>query len=255
MSNEGALRNFEGVAGDAGVSEVSCLLLVRDPVDHALSLYKHRAKGGKTGAIDGWITRGYPLPQQLAGLLKGIDGSTIKLQLRKYKKASESIEKIFFKDWLKVDSPPNPVESLVNPSLSLSELAVIQHITSVRPSDQPAFYSSFLSVPVADKADDARMKNIAIATVEKYLCRYNEFWGEIDIRLAADGGLKIPQEREIDGRIAPKYEFSEAQLRALTHAHTTSLSFRYAVNHWIRSGLRPRVGKLIRKVVPAFRQR
>jgi hypothetical protein len=255
MSKVGAIRNFEGVAAEAGIRDVSCLLLVRNPVDHALSLYKHRAKGGKTGAIGDWISRGYPLPQQLAGFLSGTDGGTIRLHLRKYDRAAEPIEKIFFNDWLKVDSPPNAIESLVNPSLSLSELALIQHITLVRPNDQPAFYASFLSVPVADKADDTRMKDTAIATVEKYLCRYNTFWGELDTRLVADGGLKIPQERDIVGRIAPKYEFSEAQLRALAQAHTASLSFRYAVNHWIRASLRPRVGSLIRKVVPAFRQR
>jgi len=253
LSNEGAIRTLEGVVGDAGVSEVSCLLLVRDPVDHALSLYKHRAKGGKSGAIERWIDTGYSLPKQLAEFLRGIDCSTIRLQLRKYEKASELIEKIFFNDWLKVDPPPNLVENLVNPSLSLSELAVIRHITSVRPKDQPAFYSSFLSVPVADKADDVGLKNTAFATVEKYLYRYNEFWRKLDARLAADGGLKLPQERDI-AVVAPQYEFSEAQLRALTRAHTVSMSFRYAVSHWVRSSLRPTIGRLIRRVVPTFRQ-
>jgi len=256
MSHEGAVEQFQRVAGEAGISDISCLMMIRDPVDHALSLYKHRAKGGKAGAVERWITQGYPLPSQLAKFLRQIDSSAVRLQLRKYEKSTGAIVTAFFHDWLEVSTPPNHIESLVNPSLSLSELALIRHVTATRPIDREAFYSSFLSVPLNMKADDGIAKSIAMATIESFLCQFNEFWKELDARLATDGGLKIPQKRERDivNSTVPQYVFGEEQLRAWTQAHAESLSPRYAVNHWVRASLRPRVGKLIRKFVPRFRK-
>lgn len=254
LSKKGAIEQFERAAGEAGISDISCLLMIRDPVDHALSLYKHRAKGGATGAVDEWIIKGYPHPHWLPEFLKQIDSSVCRLHMRKYKKSTEAIVRTFFHDWLNVDTPPNSIESVVNPSLSLSELAVIKHVTASRPNDQPAFYSSFLSVPVDKKADDGAAKVLAIATVENYLCQFNEIWKDLDARLAADGGLLVPQERDFVKSNVPQYVFSETQIRAWTQAHAESFSSRYAVKHWINSSLRPRVGKLIRKIAPRFRQ-
>ena len=97
---------------------------------------------------------------------------------------SESIEAVFFHDLLGVETPPIRIEGVVNPSLSLSELAVIRYIVATRPGDQSAFYSNFLSIPVDQKARDGSVDRLATAEVEKYLCQFNEFWKELEARLA-----------------------------------------------------------------------
>ena len=254
LSHQGVIEQFEQSAAKAGIDDIDCLLMIRDPVDHALSLYKHRAKGGTTVSIEEWITKGYPLPQQLAGFLNEIDCSAVRLSLRKYEKAKGSIESAFFQDWLKIDTPPNRIESLVNPSLTLSELAVIQHVVATRPRDHHAFYSSFQAVSVVKKANDGSVEQLATAHLENYLCQFNKFWKELDARLVSDGGLNVPRKDTFDDVGVPKYTFSDAQIRAWMDAHVESSSCRYFVHWWVISRLRPLIGKLIRVLVPRFRQ-
>ena len=176
LSSAGAVNQFASAAAKAGINESSSLLMIRDPIDQALSLYKHRAKSGTTREIQTWLERGYFLPNQLSEFLRQIEQSNIQLHLRRYNKESESIEAVFFRDWLGVETPPVRIENRVNPSLSLSELAIIRHIVATRPRDHGAFYSNFQSVSVDKKAADGSVERLATAHVESYLCQFNEFW-------------------------------------------------------------------------------
>ena len=254
LSNSGAVNRFQSAAMRAGINELSSLLMIRDPIGQALSLYKHRAKSGTAGNVEEWLATGYFLPKQLSDFLGQIDHSDIQLHLRKYAKESGSVLSVFFHDWLGVETPPVRIENRVNPSLSLSELAVIRHVVATRPKDHCAFYSNFQSVSVDKKAGDGSVERLATAHVESYLCQFNEFWKELDARLASDGGLNVPQKVNFVDVSVPEYIFSEAQLRGWMNAHAESSSRRYAVHWWVNSNLRPRIGKLIRRFVPRFRQ-
>ena len=255
LSTSEAVNQFQASAAMAGINESSCLLIIRDPIDQALSLYKHRAKNGSTDDIEKWLERDYSLPNHLSKFLGQINESDIRFHLRKYDREGHSLIDIFFHDWLGIGTPPIRIEEVVNPSLSYSELAVIRHIVATCPKDQPVFYSNFLSVPLHQKAGDGSVEASASAKVERYLCRFSEFWKKLDTQLFSDGGLKVPQKRNPVEASVPRYEFSDAQLAAWASAHAESSSSRYAVRHWINSYLRPRVGKMIRKFVPSFRQK
>lgn len=250
LSSSGAVNQFQIMAAEAGIKKVSSLLMIRDPIDQALSLYKHRVKGGTASDIENWLVKGYSLPTQLSEFLVQVDQSDIQLILRKYQKQGESIEAAFFHDWLGVETPPARIENLVNPSLSLSELAVIRHIVAKRPSDQPAFYLRFLAVPQAEKALDGDIEKLAAMKAENYLVIFGDVWEMLSERLASDGGLVVPRDRGNEHESTVEYVFSEAQVRAWSEAHSETLKLRY----WINARIRPRVGWLIRKVLPGFRR-
>jgi len=250
MSNEGAVDKFQSAAKEAGIGEISCLLMIRDPVDQVLSLYKHRAKKGRVGDIGEWIKQGYPLPRQLQDFLVQIDRSKIQMHLRKYLKDTDYLIDVFFHDWLEVNDPPVKIRSYLNPSLSLSELAVIRHIVSIRPGDQRAFYSKFLALSRDQKADEQEIETATAAKVENYLCRFNDVWEFLDARLASDGGIEIPRIRQSSVKDAQKYSFSEAQIKAWSEAHRQSATIRYAVNTLIH---RLGIGMLVRNVATRFR--
>lgn len=249
LSGAGAIDQFQTAAAKAGIKESSGLLMIRDPIEQALSLYKHRAKSGSAGEIEEWLARGYFLPKQLSEFLGQIEQSNIQLHLRRYNKESESIEAMFFHDWLGVETLPIRIENLVNPSLSLSELAVIRHVVATRPEDQPAFYSRFLAVPRAKKALDSDIEKLAAMKVESYLTRFSDVWQALNERLSSDGGIVIPRARGCIQECEVDYAFSETQIRVLSEAHSETLKLR----HWLNSRIRPRIGKLLRRILPRFR--
>ena len=249
LASAGAVSQFQSAATKAGIDESSSLLMIRDPIDQALSLYKHRAKCGTAGEIEKWLATGYFLPKQVSDFLGQIDDSDVQLHMRKYSKQTESILGMFFHDWLEVETPPNQIEERVNPSLSLSELEVIRHVVVSRPADQPAFYSKFLAVPQAEKALDTDIEKFAAMKVERFLIRFDDVWNALNERLSTDGGIKLPRARDFDQVDDVDYAFSEAQIRAWSEAHSETFGIRY----WFSSRIRPRIGKLIQRILSQIR--
>lgn len=251
LSNENAVDRFQTAAAEAGIDDISCLLMIRDPIDQVLSLYKHRAKSGGVNDIEEWIKRGYPLPRQLDDFLAQVGRSSIQLHVRKYIKSTATLIDVFFHSWLGVTDLPTKIHSYVNPSLSLSELAVIRHIVANRPDDQRAFYTKFLAVPLDQKAGGQGVEDVTAAKIENYLCQFNDTWKQLDVRLASDGGIEVPQRRHVSAEGAYQYSFSEAQIQALSEAHAQSATIRYAANTLIH---RIGIGGPIRSVVSRLRK-
>jgi hypothetical protein len=252
MSNKGAVRQFQFAAAEAGVDDISGLLMIRDPIDQALSLYKHRAKNGRVDEIEEWIQKGYSLPSQLNEFLGQLERSNIQMHLRKYIKSTASLIDVFFRDWLGVDAPPVKIQSYVNQSLSLSELAVIRHIVARRPDHQRAYYSKFLAVSLDQKATDHDIEMAKAAKVENYLCRFNNIWQHLNAQLVSDGGIEVPRPRIEPVESACQYSFSEAQIEALSEAHALSATIRFSASTLIhRLGL----GRLVRNAISRFRRR
>ena len=250
LSTEGAMENFQSAAAAAGISETSFLLMIRDPVDQALSLYKHRAKSGRLGDIEEWIKNRYSIPRQIDDFLGQVDQSRVQIHVRKYVKNTAALIDVFFHDWLGVDEPPKVIQSYVNQSLSLSELAVIQHIVTSRPGDQRAFYAKFLALSRDLKADEQSIEIAIAAKVENHLCQYNSIWTLLDTRLVSDGGIVIPQPRVGVIDDARQYSFSEAQIQAWCEAHAQSARIRYILKTQIH---RIGIGILVRNISSRFR--
>lgn len=250
LSADGAVEKLQSAATAAGIAEIGCLLVIREPIDHVISLYKHRAKSGRAGSIEQWIEQGYSLPQQIEDFLAQVDKSSVQLLVRKYEKSSAALVRMFFTDWLGITEPPTRIDSHVNPSLSLSELAVIRHVVASRPDHRRAFYSEFLALSREQKADESDMEVEMAKGVETHLSRFNEVWQLLDARLAADGGIEIPRTRYDSVARARRYSFSEAQIEALHRAHARSATLRYtAATLAHRLG----IGKLVRATMSRVR--
>lgn len=255
LSRDGFVGCFEKAAKQAGVKSLHALLMIRDPVDQAVSLFKHRAKNGTVVQIDQWIKTGYALPGEIKRFLDQVEGSAVQLQLRKYVKDTESILKIFFDDWLGVERPPTCIETMVNPSLTLSELEVISHLASIRPTTVPLFYARMLAIPPEQKASDVHLEEVARALVGNQLCQFDDLWRDLDSRLREDGGLEIPAPRETRAVAGDAFCFSEAQIRAWAEVQNESLQVRYRAQLWLNHHLRPMLGKIKRKFGELFKGR
>ncbi len=255
LSCDKSVSHFEAAAKQAGVKSLHALLMIRDPVDQAVSLFKHRAKNGTVVQIDQWIKTGYALPGEIKRFLDQVEGSAVQLQLRKYVKDTESILKIFFDDWLGVERPPICIESMVNPSLTLSELEVIRHLASIRPTTVPLFYARMLAIPPEQKASDVHLEEVARALVGNQLCQFDDLWRDLDSRLREDGGLEIPAPRETRAVAGDAFCFSEAQIRAWAEVQNESLQVRYRAQLWLNHHLRPMLGKIKRKFGELFKGR
>jgi hypothetical protein len=227
-----------------GVSHAHALLFVRDPVDHAISLYKHRGKGGHIRPIEEWIRVNYPTASELEGIIGVAESGGLQLTLRKYQKNSCALLAAFFVDWLGTGHPPTCPEGLVNPSLTLSEIELLRQLADSRSGDVPLFYHNLLMVPREKKHEDSQLEDMARLTVSNYLASSNDTWQKLDQLVVKDGGLEVPEPNSSALRSNTPYSYSDAQLSAIAKSCSEARTARYNLTMLFDRYLRPSLSKV-----------
>lgn len=177
LSKDGGVENLQNVAQAAGFSEVHYLLVIRDPVEQALSLYKHRAKNGTAVDIEEWPATHYHYGKGLKGFLQQAKAADLLLTCRKYDRQGNQLDHLFFGDWLGL-SPEGlkKPEKRVNPSLSISELLLMRQLRKQNPLLPGLFYNVLIQLPKVAKAKEPRIENYYKATLGNALADYSETW-------------------------------------------------------------------------------
>ncbi|WP_274475254.1 hypothetical protein [Mangrovimonas aestuarii] len=168
------------------------LLVLRDPIDQALSLYKHRAKNGNIAIIDKWLKTGYDLPIYLKGFLENISRESLKITVRKFKKEKLFLENVFFNDWLKVGNPVVSHIKPVNPSLTLSELYFLKELRKADPYLVKKAYQAFLSMEITEKKKDKQLEKAYRMVISNHLEGYNRVWLNMNDFLQENEKIDIP---------------------------------------------------------------
>lgn len=128
FAKEGALQTLQHASAAAGITRIEALIYFRDPVSHALSTYKHRAKSGDHADFKDWITNRY----ETMGLLDSFCSYRSKYDIvwscRKYRSGSGFMTRSAFVEWLGTEMPEIPEYDRVNSSLMLSEIVLLQGV-------------------------------------------------------------------------------------------------------------------------------
>lgn len=246
LAREGVLESLAGSFRRLGIEQVVALLFVRDPVDHAISLYKHRGKSGAIGTVREWISSSYSTATELGALIDIVDPRLICLKARKYRKQTHYLLGAFFNDWLGLGEPPLLPEGLVNPSLTLSEIELLKHIANTTGLDVPLFYQQLLAVPRDCKTENEWLELSARQAVSNCLADFEGTWRKFDRLLKMDGGLDIPERSSTDSPVQESFSFSEPQLQAIAAAHCEACSALYKLKVIVNNHVRPPLGRLKR---------
>ncbi|MHB2153617.1 hypothetical protein ACX8XN_04365 [Calditrichota bacterium GD2] len=204
ISNEGLFHNFrdpsafkilEKSAVNYGFTDIYGLLYLRDPFDHALSLYKHRSKNGNIIDFREWLENEYETLELIKQFLSNHDKLAIKWTLRKYKADSEYMAKSVFKDWLGVKTPILSKEEKVNVSMTLSEILLLKECQKIIPNEYLVFLSKeLLELPKDKKAnDDLLKKRFQILSIN-FFRKYENIINDVNKLLPEDEKLVINTE-------------------------------------------------------------
>lgn len=173
------------------------LLVLRDPVDQALSLYKHRAKNGNADPLSAWLKNGYNLNTFLNDFLSIKDHKEVSLTIRKYKKDAQVMQKIMFEDWLQVGKPKIPFEQTVNPSLTISELLILKNVAQKNEKWVKPLYEKLLGIPLVEKDNEYLLKGYYWKIISKELSIFNNVWQKCNHVLNVGEKLMLPEENII----------------------------------------------------------
>jgi len=205
LSSEGFFHSFpkEGVmdclvqsANDAGIDEIYALVYFRDPVSHALSLYKHRAKDGNISDYNSWLENSYETMDLIDGFLQYHLKHPVEWTCRKYKADSDFMAVTAFKDWLGLKKPEIPSNDKVNESLTLSEIVTIQALNKVYPGIATYLNREFANIKKKDKGKDTILNEFYQYESSKILVKYHSLINVVNELLPNDEKLALRYENK-----------------------------------------------------------
>jgi len=173
----------------------------------------------------------------------------ISLTVRSYSRTPGMLERRFFEDWLGVPVPNVAMPSAVNPSLTLSELALIRQMAQTRPALVESLYSALIDIPTEDKVQGEAMERYSRAVAAAAVARHRDEWQAWNERLPGGEQLVIP---DAPDEIPPRPQelgFSEVQLAAIAAVLGRAATPGFVAGLAWRQGLRPRLGRLKRAVL------
>lgn len=243
LAEEHLAIQFKAQCEQAGIALQPMLLVLRDPIDQALSLYKHRAKNGNLSGIESWLEEGYHLDEMLEKFLASDSTPNKECIYRKYRKDSQYLIDIVFKDWLKVNINPVWKDRKVNPSLSLSELVVLSQVNKVMPELTKVAYQRFIKVPLAGKSADPYLDKYYRTYLQHYLYKSKSVWAKCNKRLGPEEQLEYPQSAVTSLDKTEKLSFTPEQTNVLVQLLKDSKKMSFKLMMFWRK-IRPLLAKV-----------
>jgi hypothetical protein len=221
------LKQFISMLDKMNISSIKFLLFLRDPVEQALSLYKHRAKSGDVLDIEEWPKKKYFYGDALHAFLSKLKKEKIELIVRRFSKQKGMLESILFEQCLGVNvdlvSPPK----LVNPSLSLSELILLKKVRKYQPYLVNHLYNKLIRISKKNKCENSNIEEYHKDVLSNHLANYEDTWEICNEFLPSDEKISSPKENTDQTLIGEKNSsFSDEQMEAIAGIIADSLTLK-----------------------------
>lgn len=215
---------------EVSVTLSTMLLIIRNPVEQAMSLYKHRAKSGAEGDVKEWLSKDYKLPGFLDGIVEQSNTGSLEIRSFLYNKNSDYLIDVFFKQWLGVEDLPLWNVSIVNPSLTFSELLILSELRKIKPLYVPLLYKCFLSVPLNAKNEDKINKENVFNYLNNQLVEYDQIWSSVHKMLIEDKDFIYPKSNNIKVQLESNLSLSISQINCYSEFlnDTKTIKFKIA---------------------------
>jgi len=214
-----ALECLTKVCKENHITEILALLYLRDPVSHALSTYKHRAKKGRIPDFTEWLRNEYETTRLTERFMEYKDQFPVEWTCRKYRSDSLHMAKSAFADWLALETPEIPEDDRVNTSLTLSELMTIQTLNENRPGLIPFVQQAFAEIPAGKKGNDVELSRWFNSIAYSVLSDHSGLITKVNDMLPDDEPLTLqPVEAETGSSVHNEIVLSKTQVKAFTEA-------------------------------------
>jgi hypothetical protein len=247
LSHPGALQMMADGAFEAGFESIKILAVFREPVDHAMSLYQHRAKDGLHSDFNRWLSEDYETISMLENFLPQIRSlkRPVEWTFRKYASSPGKMLNMVFSDWLKTDAPDVNSLPAVNPSLSLSEIQFLQLLKQQHPLALKPAKIAFDSLSKQQKADDRSLKDHLRHKAFSFIFHRKKVFDELNDLMPEGEKLLLLPEPVPSGE--PVVCFSPEQLKAIISASRLSASGSFKLRQGLANGVIMAKRKIFKK--------
>ncbi len=247
LSHPDALQMMADEAHEAGFDSIKALAVFREPVDHALSLYQHRAKDGGHGDFGKWLHEDYETIRMLSNFLRQLPllSHPVQWTFRKYASSPEIMLDILFTDWLKIKGPDVKSLPAVNPSLSLSEIQMLQLLKVQQPLAVKPVKAAFDRLTKKQKAEDQSIRGHLRYQAFLFIDERRGVFDDLNKRMP--DGEKLQLSAEPEPLASMDVCFSADQLKALVSATKIAAAQLFRLREGMANGVKLAKRKLFVK--------
>ena len=219
-------REFADLRAQFPAALVRVLLYVRDPLDHAVSVYQQRIKRGAfTGTFADSLDR-YMIPLRVGQFVEEVNSAGVDITVLNYSRHTKALLGTF-ESWLGI--PLNTLEKppfeTVNRSMTLAELE-LQRLFNV-------FFGKgagrYVSDPLCNRLPEIRSEvpTLSRDALVAFLAQMEQMIAQnpVAVAIPASEAYRLPASDEVFGCFAPAdagssfpYAFSSAQLQVIVEA-------------------------------------
>ena len=237
FSETNVLEKFIKISKSVDFDLQDLLLIIREPIAQALSLYKHRSKNGDMLPIIEWLESKYSLADCLKNFYRHIKDLNVGLKQYPYKTDSQYLVEVCVKKWLGLNENIKIEHTSVNPSLTLSELKLMSEIKKQDAFLAKTFYNSMIAIPSEQKSDDIYAKTFYKTAISDHLYKQKEVWGVCNSNMT-EGRIALPEPKvheNIEKQKVIEFSFSEIQLMNITQLISLNRTSNYKNQKLINS--------------------
>jgi len=166
-------------------------LFLRNPDEHALSTYTHRAKSGKLNSFDEWLSNDYETLGLLESFVEAKRESSIIWYLRKYNPSLKPLEEVVFSDYLHVESRLEKPRQVVNESILLSEVQLVNVLERKSPGLGRIVSGQLRNIPKSEKQPDTNLRKATLCKTRDFFMNHNELIEKLNQALPLEERLKL----------------------------------------------------------------
>jgi hypothetical protein len=208
------LKSFKELCDSINFDLQPMLLIIREPLSQAMSLYKHRSKRGDMLPIKVWLEENYILPKCLKSFYDHLSNANLNILQYPYKAESFYLANICLNDWLNLNEKIEVEHTKINPSLTLSELVLLSKIKDKNAFLANQFYQIMLNIDTDQKSKDDYIKEHIRNDINNHLVQYNDLWLKVNSYMKGDFKIKSYSMLKNEN-IAKQMSFTEVQIEAI----------------------------------------
>lgn len=216
FANRAIVDLFMKLVKAEGFQSTRALIFFRDPVDHAISVYCHRAPSGKLPAFSNWLEKNFETPLRMDAFATHLNVMPVEWQIRKFQPKVKDIATVCFTDWLKIPEAKELSKQTpeVNVSLSISECELIRDCQRSFPGSGRYVGRSLKEVDRKLKPGETALRKSYEHQAAGYFQRHQAILEKINLLLPPDEQLSLTLVSGDADAPAPAPVFASAQVVA-----------------------------------------
>lgn len=198
-----------------GFQTIRAFIFFRPPVEHAVSVYCHRAASGKLPPFVQWLETGFETPKWMDQFADHFGSTSIDWQVRLFQPKIDNIVKVLFSDWMHIQDELDlsALPSQVNVSITMGEAELVSEFNQKHPGCGRYVSAALKTVPAKAKADESDLKKRTVRQAAAYFQRHHSVMEKINRLLPPNQQLSIPEVQEEEAKTL-RPVFSPAQVIA-----------------------------------------